>query len=479
LSNVHYFRLSELAGLVSGVMEQVFSGRGFWVIADVTSHSYKAGKNHHYFDLIEKDPAISTIMARFSARSWTEGSEQIAVFEQTTGQRFTNDINVLVLVSVNYHPAYGLQLTVHNIDTSFTLGTLEKQKQATLLRLLKDNADHVRLEDESYVTFNQELALPTVLQHIAVISSSTSAGYEDFLHTLENNNLGYAFKIDPYFTVVQGENNAQYIVDKLIEIYHSGKRYDAVVIIRGGGAQTDLLLFEQYAVGRAIARFPIPVITGIGHQKNETVADLMAHTSVKTPTRAAEFIIARNREFFDELLSLEKSILINTQQMLARNTQNLMLINSQLTSLAKDLLNTQKQRLARQHQNIAAQSQTVLYNRRSALQALSGKLSGRPSLLLYQKQRNIENTTDKLRLSSKHLLAQKRQTLVSFTSLLAMLSPASILKKGFALVKYQNQIIGSAQDVPAGKEIAVIFAHQELTATVTNKKDHDGRDIDL
>jgi exodeoxyribonuclease VII large subunit len=307
------------------------------------------------------------------------------------------------------------------------------------------------------------------LQHIAVISSSTSAGYEDFLHTLENNTYGYAFTIDPYFTVVQGESNAQYIVDKLIEIYHSGKPYDAVVIIRGGGAQTDLLLFEQYAIGRAIARFPIPVITGIGHQKNETVADLMAHTALKTPTKAAEFIIARNRDFMDELLSLEKNVIIRAQQMVARQTQALTLLNTEITGTVKDIIAQQKQGLASQHQTVITQSQSLLFGHRSALQSLAGRLTRRPGLLLYQKQHAINNLAAQLRLNSSHYIASQQQSLNNFSSLVRALSQENILNKGFAIVKQEEQLVNEEQ-ITVGKEIAVIFANQELSATVTNKR---------
>jgi exodeoxyribonuclease VII large subunit len=168
--------------------------------------------------------------AKIPTRSRGEGSLFIANFEAATGQRFTNDLNVLVQVSVFYHPVYGLQLTLLNIDTSFALGALEKQKQATLRRLVAENPQFIRLEKDTYITFNQELSLPLTIQHIAVISSSASAGMEDFLHTLQTNISQYQFKVDPYYSVVQGEMNAHSIVDQLIAIYNSAKPYDAVVL---------------------------------------------------------------------------------------------------------------------------------------------------------------------------------------------------------------------------------------------------------
>ena len=236
------------------------------------------------------------ILAKFSGSAWGTGSQKIAEFEKATGQRFTGGLNVLVKVTVKYQAAYGLQLTLQDIGINFTLGALEQQRQATLLRLVKDNAEHIRIEDGRLKTSNQSLVLNRVIQRIAVISSSTSAGFQDFQHTLENNGWGFSFTVDPYFALIQGDHNAAGLVDKIIEVYRSGVSSDALVIIRGGGAQTDFLIFDHYAIARAIARFPIPVITGIGHQKNETIADLVAHTATKTPTKAAEFIIAHNRE---------------------------------------------------------------------------------------------------------------------------------------------------------------------------------------
>ncbi len=473
MSDTHFFRLSELSGLVAGVMEQVFQGRGFWVIADVTSHSYKPVKNHHYFDLVEKAPGSSTLLARFSARAWSEGAEQIAFFEETTGQRFTNDINVLLLVSVNYHPAFGLQLVVHNIDVNFTLGTLEKQKQATLARLVEENPDHVRLEDGDYITFNHELALPSVVQRLAVISSSTSAGYEDFQHTLQNNNQGFTFHVDPYFTVVQGENNARFIVEQLIAIYHSNKAYDAVIIIRGGGAQTDLLLFEQYAIGKAIARFPIPVITGIGHQKNETVADLMSHTSLKTPTQVAEFIIARNRDFTDQISWLERSIALRAQQITLAYQQDIFSLQQRLQQAAQARLITENNALQRTASELVHISQIRLLQEQLHLTHLTDEFAKRPERIIFGRHCELDTLNDKLKNECLVNLDKRNQEVETQALMLRLLSPENILRKGFVILKRNTTDTNTAINI--GEEVQIITAEEELTATITNKKEHDRR----
>jgi len=450
-------RLSELAGIVYRVIDEVFKQQSFWVIADIANHSFKPAGNHHYFDLIEKDQVSAALISKIPTRSWAEGSIKIAAFEQATGQKFGNDLRVLVQVSVFYHAVYGLQLTLTGIDTGFTLGALEEQKQATLLRLVNDNAKHIRLDNGVFSTSNQRLRLPKVIQNIAVISSSNSAGLEDFLHTLNNNSFHYRFRTDTYNSTVQGELNAHSVVDQLIAIYNAQNDYDAVVLIRGGGAQTDLLLFEQYSIGRAIAQFPIPVITGIGHQKNETVADLMAHTAVKTPTKAAEIIVAHNRAFSDELLSFEKNMIIRSQQMLAKQNRLISQVSQQFLTGAGLYLSAKKQ----------------------GLNALSSSLTKRPGQLLYENQKDLQGKVTRIGYASQYFFKTQQGNICNYAVLIRLMSPENVMKKGFALIKQNGKIISNPASMSPGDQIDVILAGQEIEVTVKNKKEYDGRDFNL
>lgn len=334
-------RLSQLTGAIEETLSRTFKTQNFWVVADITNHTFRADRNYHSFDLVEKDPVSNAMLARIQSKAWGKATVSITNFERFTGQRFTNNIHVLVNVSVEYHPVFGLQLNVNQIDSNFTLGLLEQQRRATLERLVKENPESIKKIGDEYITRNKELSLNRVIKNIAVISSLTSAGWQDFRHTLDNNPYQYTFVIDDYFTIVQGENNAQQLVDRLIEIFHTGKQYDAVVIIRGGGAQTDFLLFDDYLIGKAIAKFPIPIITGIGHQKNETIADLMAHTATKTPTKAAELIIGHNRTFEDNINRLQKTIVIRAQQLLFQQKEKLNHARTVITVQSKHYLENQ------------------------------------------------------------------------------------------------------------------------------------------
>lgn len=405
------------------------------MVADVTDHKFREEKSYHNFALVEKDPQSNSILAKIPGKAWGDGSMKIDHFERVTGQKFTNNINVLVNVSVEFHPVYGLQVNLNDIDPSFTLGVLEQQRQATLESLVVNNPGYITKVGDHYVTRNNQLKLNAVIQTIAIISSKTSAGGEDFLHTLENNPYGYKFIVDNYHSVVQGENNADQVLQKIIEVFRSGKAYDVMVITRGGGAQTDFLLFDNYNIGRAVARFPIPIITGIGHQKNETIADLMAHTQTKTPTKAAEFIIAHNRAFESAMIDLQTAIIIKTQQLLSR---------------AKD-------DLAEIRQNTMNTARTILFHN----------------------QRSVGNQSNNLRIFIQQYFRNKRAYLEHQLTMLRLMKPDSILKRGFAIVKSGGKIVSNAESIDAGSSVDVILSGTTLNATVNQKTEHDGSEFNI
>lgn len=456
-SNPSSIRLSELTSQIQLAIDGVFGQTSFWVIADITNYTYKPQSNYHYFELVEKDKSSSRILAKIAGRAWGNASINIANFEQATGQKFRNDINVLIQVSVQYSPSFGLQLNLIDIDTNFTQGVLEQQRKETLDRLLHLNPEFIQKRGDLYFTRNNSLQLNKVLQRIAVISSETSAGYLDFKHTLENNSFGYRFHITNYFCLVQGEANAGPFLAKLIEVFQSGKPYDALVIIRGGGAQTDFLIFDNYELCRAIAKFPIPVITGIGHQKNETIADLMAHTATKTPTKAAELIIAHNRSFEQTIINLQKMALIKTFQVINRHKDKLVHINQSTVNTSKNLLH-------RYHKNMIN---------------LSGLLLSNPKILISNKRKDIENLSANLESYCRMYFANKNGYIGHFLSVVKLMSPQNILNKGFAIVKLNDKIVNNADQIDTGTELTIRLAKSEIKTTVTAKNTYDGNEFNL
>uniref|UniRef100_UPI0025FDDAFA exodeoxyribonuclease VII large subunit n=1 Tax=uncultured Mucilaginibacter sp. TaxID=797541 RepID=UPI0025FDDAFA len=463
-------RLSELASQIDQVVNNTFKHLQFWVIADVTNHNHKAGTTNHYFELVEKEPNTNNILAKFSATAWGDGARELALFETRTGQRFTNNIQVLIRVKVTFHATYGLKLEVTDIDPNFTLGVIEQQRQQTLERLCREYPQYIQKRGDEYWTKNKNLPLALVIQRIAVVCATGSAGWQDFQHTLENNPYGYRFEIIPFFTQVQGEANAVAMQDKLIAIYQSTTAFDVVVIIRGGGAQTDFLIFDHYLVGRAIARFPIPVITGIGHQKNITIADLMAHTSVKTPTKSAEFIINNNRAFEEKLLTIQKNLLIKVQQNLSSKNSQLAGIKSKITNAGYLMLSAEKNLLNEIRQVIIGKGRSIPYHHRIALANFTGTLLSKPKILVAAKKKELENRFDNIIYFQKAFLTNTRGYLNHSITYFKAVSPENTLKRGFAIVKLNNRIITDPESLKNGDNFTVIMKETELTALLQNKK---------
>ncbi|PIF34465.1 exodeoxyribonuclease VII large subunit [Flavobacterium sp. 9] len=474
----HYIRLSALNDMIHDTINSRFEGQRFWVLADITNHSFKADKKIHYFELVEKAQKGSAITAKILGKSWGIGAVRIEEFEKKTGQLFTNNLHVLVQVSVDYHPLYGLSASVLDVDSNFMLGILEQQRNATLERLVREN-DFIEKAVDGYSTLNSRLKLPAVIQRMAVISSSSSAGNEDFRHTMQHNDFGYVFQIDDYYTVVQGDNNAKLFLNKLIEIYNTGIPYDAVVINRGGGSQSDFLIFDNYNIGRAVAKFPIAVITGIGHQKNVSITDLMAHTHTKTPTKAAEFIIAHNRSFEIQILSIQQNIVIKSQQLFHGRYRELNEINNAVSRNVRQLVQLHGEELTRTNQRIISSSRAVLYEHQKILILSAHQMVQSPKILLQQKKNDLVQIRNSIKNSSDAYLRREKLMLEHHQKSILMMSPQNILRKGYAIVKVNEKIVSSGENIEAGQEIEVILRDTKLINTVKEKIQYDGRETDL
>lgn len=369
----NFISLSDLTNLIANVIADSFEGQAFWVVGDITSHSFKPKENRHFFVLAEKAPEGNALLARVDAVAWKNASEKIAAFEQVTGCQFGSGLQVLVRVTVSYNAAFGLKLTLIDIDASYTIGALEQEKQNILRRLETECADYITRDGDRYVTRNNQLGWPPAIQRIALIASANTAGYEDFMHILQNNAYGYSFFVDPYFTSVQGDNNSHLLRKVLVDIYNSGKNYHAVAIIRGGGAQTDFLIFDNFGLGQAVAKFPIPIITGIGHQRNETITDLMAHTATNTPTKAAEYIVAHNLQFEQQVLSALDNIREAAVSLTMFRTQQLAPVIANIKNYSAIYLHRQDSLLARYAATTQAVSPVNMLRKGFALVSYNGK----------------------------------------------------------------------------------------------------------
>jgi exodeoxyribonuclease VII large subunit len=350
-----------------------------------------------------------------------------------------------------------------------------------------------------------------------VISSKSAAGYEDFIHTLETNPFGYKFQVQLYDTIVQGSENSPKVVQSILDIWHTHIPYDVVVIIRGGGAQTDFIIFDDYKIGQAIAKFPIPFITGIGHQKDETIADLMAHTAQKTPTKVAEYIIRHNRAFEESIINLQKLILIKAQQHLHNTQQRLTQTNNTIITKSRHILTTNKEKLVKTNQavintaqNIVYKQQTIIaqkanqigaksrqivtrskerlvmvnhtvinvardiiFKHRNNLNNKANQITHKPKVIVSNKHTHLDNIEKSLNLAQKNFLKNQDTNLNHFALTIKMMSPDNILKKGFAILRVDGNVTSNPDKILVGQQLDVILEKTIIQTTVNKKIEKD------
>lgn len=271
--------LSELNAAIGQTIQHRFNER-YWVKAELYETSIRNG--HCYCTLVEKGGEGGLLAAKIQANCWANLFGIVRpYFEQETGQTWRPGLQLLLQVTVHFHTLFGLSLQIQNIDPTYTLGDLARQRKATL----------ERLEAEGVMRMNKLLPLPTLPKRIAVISSDSAAGYGDFMHQLAPYQNRYAIRTTLFPAIMQGDNAERSILKALEEIYAAVDRFDALVMIRGGGSSVDLACFDSYELALHCAQFPLPIIVGIGHQRDVSILDMVANSSVKTPTAAAEFLI--------------------------------------------------------------------------------------------------------------------------------------------------------------------------------------------
>ena len=356
--------LYELNGLVKQSIRNSMS-ETYWVRAELSDvRSNYSG--HCYLEFIQKDASGNNLIAKARGTIWSNIYKMLKpYFEQETGQTFTSGIKVLVRVSVEFHELYGYSLTVLDIDPVYTVGDMEK-KRRKILRQLKE---------EGVIDLNKELEMPLLPQRVAVISSATAAGYGDFCNQLMNNPRGYGFHIELFSAIMQGDQVEESIIASLNAIYDRLDEFDVIVIIRGGGATSDLSGFDTYELAANCAQFPLPIITGIGHERDDTVIDLVVHTRVKTPTAAAAFLIACMDKVADRLENLSSRLQQGVQNRILWEYHRIENLKQRVPNAVYKRINNAKYSLLSMRKDLQMVAQQYLSVRRHWLELLQQRLN--------------------------------------------------------------------------------------------------------
>lgn len=354
------YSLKELCDWIQEIVENDLPNR-YWVCAEIASMSVRG---HCYMELVEK-AENGILAAKVRATCWSNVYHLLsAYFLQETGQSLHTGLQVMLEVSVEYHAVYGLSLNVWNIDPTYTLGDLAKQRQATIQQLTEDGV----------MDLQKALQIPSLPWRVAVISSADAAGYGDFCDQLKHNRFGFKFHVQLYPAVVQGDTAARSVVQALNSIAALEEEWDVVVIIRGGGASTDMSCFDDYNLASHCAQFPLPIIAGIGHTRDVSVVDMVVHTSVKTPTAAAEWLIERVAEQVERVGSLMLRLQRATQNAVSREKNRLLLYEQQIFNAVRGKAVRERGKLDLWMKTIELHSPERIFKMGYSLTMVNGKM---------------------------------------------------------------------------------------------------------
>ena len=299
-----HIKLSDLVNQIQDSIQSKFERDMFWISARIMNVKKYETNRRCYLNLEEYENGTKT--AEMKAVFWANAYGEIETFEKLIKQPFKDGTEIICKVRVRFHKIYGLNLDVIQIDVAHTLGTLELERQHTLEKLLKENLATIQLFDGFYKTYNNRLPLPSVIENIALVTAPASDGQRDFQQEITLNRHKYSFSVTEFLTTIQGDNAHKLILEQLEKIKNSKQQFDVVAIVRGGGSLTDFKPFDDYELSKAVANFPIPIYTGIGHDRNQSIVDLMAREH-KTPTKVASTFVEHNFEFENALIALKEN----------------------------------------------------------------------------------------------------------------------------------------------------------------------------
>ncbi|MDR0982359.1 MAG: exodeoxyribonuclease VII large subunit [Culturomica sp.] len=426
--------LYELNLQIKSVLKREFPFE-VWVTAEITGiQENRSG--HCYLELADKpegDDKKTNAVARATIWSYNYGMLR-SYFMSQTGRNLEKGMKILVCVEVVFHEIYGLSLNVKDIDPTYTVGDLERKRKEIL----------ARLEKEGVADMNRILEFPYLPKNVAVISSPTAAGYGDFTKHLYENPYGFAFNVVLYPATMQGETAAASIIAALEHIYEEDGRFDLVVIIRGGGSQSDLGVFDDYELALNIAQFPLPVIAGIGHERDKSIVDYVAFESVKTPTAAAALLVDYFLSAESDLNVLKDKFFYDVRDLITNNRSSLSLIS----------------------QKVAHGTEKFLINKRKLFSDLSNRMGRRIETMLNKENNAIDNNIQKLKQKTKEIIISDRHKLNVAETTVKYVDPAGILARGYSITKMNGKVLKDLNVLHNGAVIETIMQSGRIESEV-------------
>jgi exodeoxyribonuclease VII large subunit len=436
----------------------------YWVMAEISELKENTA-GHCYLELIEKHPEEKNVRARVKAIIWSNRYRFLkAFFENITGESLREGLKILVKTKVEYHELYGLSLIISDIDPAFTLGEMAIRRQLVIKKL----------EQEGVFSMNKELKFPAVPQRIAVISSKNAAGYSDFINHLKSNSFGYVFYTALIETSLQGTETEQGVISALDKIALNSHLFDLVVIIRGGGSQSDLSWFDSYNIAYHVTQFPLPVITGIGHDKDVTITDMVANRSLKTPTAVADFLIDYVSFAENHIVEMSSEIIGASRIIIEKNKNRIETLGIKLFPLARIMMSDIKDKLSAEIIEIINIGKELIIRAGLIPSNQETRLSSAAKSLASGKDIMLKRNGHRLITGTINCLSVNNVRMKGLESTLQLLNPENILQRGFSITTINGMILKNTEQIKKDDLIDTQLYEGNLRSRVLEKKGRKG-----
>jgi len=436
----------------------------YWVIAEI-SELKENSAGHCYLELIEKSPEERNVKARVRAIIWSTRYRFLkAFFENGTGETLREGLKILVKTKVEYHELYGLSLIISDIDPAFTIGEMALKRQLVIKKL----------EQEGVFSMNKDLKIPILPQRIAVISSKNAAGYSDFVNHLNANNFGYVFYTALIESSLQGSETEQGVINALDRIALNSQLFDIVVIIRGGGSQSDLSWFDSYNIAYHVTQFPLPVITGIGHDKDISVTDLVANKSLKTPTAVADFLIESVSGLENEIIEMISDVIDASRIIIEKNRNRIETSAIKLLPLARLMLSHVKGQLSTKIIEINNRGKELIFAATITPANQKSRLSSCVKTFVSEKGTTLQRSNQRLLSGTLNLLETKNMRVKVLESTSLLLNPENVLQRGYSITSMNGRILKDNSQIKEGDTIDTQLYKGSLRSKVVERKRRDG-----
>ena len=447
--------LYELNNRIRKVLKQEFAGT-FWITAEITEIQLNSS-GHCYLQLADKREGDEGIIATARATIWAFTFRTLRpYFETTTGRCLAKGMKVMLNAEVVFHELYGYSLNIKDIDPTYTVGDLERKKREILLQL----------EEEGIIDMNRELEFPLLPKNIAVISSPTAAGLGDFVNQLEHNPYGYRFHVKLFPAIMQGDKTADSVIQALERIYEYETLFDVVVVIRGGGSQTDLGCFDSYDMAANIAQFPLPVIAGIGHERDETIVDRVAHSRVKTPTAAAALLIGIFRDQESRTEELQNRFVAGVQELLYNEQTRQLKAATRFKRGIQAILMGGEARLKLLSQRLDHATGNYIRSRETYYEQVKSKVANRVVLSIERQKNRIQMLTGEVKQKTANVFDKHARQLELAANTVKYVDPRNVLERGYSITRLNGKAIQEADRLKPGDIVETEMAKGSLRSEV-------------